>query len=63
MPLKKGASRVTVSRNVEEMVHSWERSGKIGNSHPHSKKKVVKQAVAISLKKASQSKYGAKYQK
>jgi len=57
MPLKKGHSQKTVSHNVEEMVHSWENSGKIGASHPRNKKKAVKQAVAISLKKAGKSKY------
>jgi len=57
MPLRKGSSQKTVSHNVEEMVHSWENSGKIGASHPRSKKKAVKQAVAISLKKAGKSKY------
>ncbi len=57
MPLKKGSSKKTVSHNIKEMVDSWEHSGKIGNSHPESKKKAVKQAVAISLKKAGKSKY------
>jgi len=57
MPLKKGSSRKTIGRNVGEMVRSWEYSGKIGASRPRSKKKAVKQAVAISLKKAGKSKY------
>lgn len=57
MPLKKGSSQKTVSKNIKEIVHSWEDSGKIGNSHPESKKKSLKQAVAISLKKAGKSKY------
>lgn len=57
MPLKKGSSNRTVSKNVEELVHSYEHKGKIGNSRPASKKKAVKQAVAISLKKAGKSKY------
>ena len=63
MPLKKGRSRKTVSHNVREMVDTWKRSGKIGNSRPRSKKKAVKQAVAISLKKAGKSKYQAKKKK
>lgn len=57
MPLKRGSSRKTVSHNVKEMVDSWKSKGKIGNSRPRSKKKVIKQAVAISLKKAGKSKY------
>jgi len=58
MPLRKGGSRRTVRHNVEEMVDSWKKKEKIGNSRPRSKKKAVKQAVAISLKKAGKSKYG-----
>lgn len=55
MPLSKGKSREAVGKNVEKLVHEWERDGHIGNSHPASKKKAVKQAVAISLKKAGKS--------
>jgi hypothetical protein len=57
MPLKKGSSRKTVSGNIREMEHSWEKTGKIGNSRPASKKKAIKQATAIALKKAGKSKY------
>jgi len=57
MPLKKGSSRNTVSSNVKELVDKYEDTGKIGTSRPASKKKAVKQAVAISLKKAGKSKY------
>ena len=48
----------------EKIVHDWEQDGAIGSSHPKTKKKAVKQAVAISLKKAGKSKYqqkGAKH--
>jgi hypothetical protein len=55
MPLKKGTSKDTVGKNVEKLVHEWEQDGAIGNSHPPTKKKAVKQAVAISLKKAGKS--------
>lgn len=55
MPLKKGKSRETISANVKKLVHEYEEDGSIGNSHPDSKKKAVKQAVAISLKKAGAS--------
>ena len=37
------------------MVHEWEKDGAIGNNHPATKQKAVKQAVAISLKKAGKN--------
>lgn len=52
MPLKKGASRKTVGDNIRALVHDYERNGTIGSSTPASKKKAVKQAVAIALDKA-----------
>jgi hypothetical protein len=55
MPLKKGSSQETVSQNIKTLVHDYERKGTIGNSKPASKKKAVKQAVAIALNKARES--------
>ena len=55
MPLQKGHSRKTVSSNVKKLAHEYEQSGNIGTSHPTSRKKAIKQAVAISLKKAGRS--------
>jgi hypothetical protein len=55
MGLKKGNSRDTVSDNVKKLVHEWEGDGTIGESHPKTKKNAIKQAVAISLKKAGKS--------
>ena len=55
MPLKKGSSRDTVSTNVKRLVHEYEDTGTIGASHPASKKKAIKQAVAIALTKAGRS--------
>ena len=52
MPLKKGSSQQTVSSNIKTLVHDYERNGTIGTSKPASKKKAVKQAVAIALDKA-----------
>jgi len=49
MPLTKGKSRAAISRNVKTLVHEYDRSGSIGTSHPTSRKKAVKQAVAIAL--------------
>ncbi len=55
MPLRKGRSQKTIGSNIEKLVHEYEDSGTIGASHPASKKKAVKQAVAIALKKAGKS--------
>ena len=52
MPLKKGRSRTTVGSNIKKLVHEYEDTGHIGTSHPASKRKAVKQAVAIALTKA-----------
>jgi len=55
MPLKKGTSQAVVSSNIKTMVHEWKKEGPIGSSHPATKQKVIKQAVAISMKKAGKS--------
>lgn len=55
MPLKKGTSSTVVSNNIKTLVNEWEKKGSIGTSHPKTKKKAVKQAVAISMKKAGKS--------
>lgn len=55
MPLKKGTSKAVVSSNIKTLVHEWEKDGSIGTSHPATKQKAVKQAVAISMKKAGKS--------
>jgi len=55
MPLQKGRSNRTVSANIRKLAHEYEAKGTIGVSHPASKKKAIKQAVAISLKKAGRS--------
>ena len=56
MPLKKGSSQKTISTNIGEMVGKFKKTGKIGTSKPTSKKKAVKQAVAIALSTAGKSK-------
>ena len=55
MPLKRGRSNMTVSKNIEKLAHEYEATGMIGASHPTSRKKAIKQAVAISLRKAGRS--------
>jgi|GEM_PF-388602 len=56
--LKRGGSPATVSENIKELVHDWEKDGTIGNSHPETKDKAVKQAVAIALGKARRTARG-----
>jgi hypothetical protein len=55
MPLRKGSSQAVVSSNIKILVNEWEKDGSIGSSHPATKQKAVKQAVAISLQKAGKS--------
>jgi non-canonical (house-cleaning) NTP pyrophosphatase len=55
MPLKKGSSQSTVSSNIKTLVDDWKKDGAIGTSHPTSRKKAIKQAVAIALTKAGKS--------
>lgn len=55
MPLKEGSSKSVVSSNIKTLVDDWKRDGLIGTSHPPTKKKAVKQAVAIALSKARKS--------
>ena len=55
MPLKKGSSRSVVSGNIKTLVDDWKQDGAIGASHPPTKKKAIKQAVAIALAKAGKS--------
>ena len=55
MPLKRGASQSIVSSNIKTLVDDWKKEGAIGTSHPATKKKAIKQAVAIALSKAGKS--------
>jgi hypothetical protein len=61
MPLKKGKSKETISKNIKGEMKKYEKTGKIGTSKPKTKKKAQKQAVAIALSKARES--GAKIPK
>lgn len=51
MPLKEGGSKKTFVENIREIMHSFMRTGRIGNSMPGSKGKADKQAVAIAYRK------------
>ena len=55
MPLKKGSSQPVVSGNIKTLVDEWTKDGSIGTSPPPTKKKAIKQAVAIALAKAGKS--------
>lgn len=55
MPLKKGKSQKTVSKNIREMMSAYDKKGSIGTSSPKSKGAAQKQAVAIALKSAGKS--------
>jgi hypothetical protein len=55
MPLRRGSSQSVVSSNIKTLVDDWKEDGAIGTSHPPSKKKAIKQAVAIALAKAGKS--------
>jgi hypothetical protein len=55
MPLRKGSSQSVVSSNIKTLVDDWKKDGSIGTSHPPTKKKAIKQAVAIAMAKAGKS--------
>lgn len=55
MPLRNGRSDKTVTANIAGMVDEYKAEGHIGTSHPATKQKAVKQAVAIALSKAGRS--------
>ena len=55
MPLKKGRSQKTVSKNISEIMGTYKEKGKIGTSRPASKKAAQKQAIAIALQTAGKS--------
>ena len=52
MPLHAGKSQKTISTNIREMLHSFKRTGRIGNSEPGSMKKAMAQAAAAAENKA-----------
>lgn len=56
MPLKKGSSKKTISKNIGELMRSFKKTGKIGTSEPESTKEAQKQAAAIAYSKAGKSK-------
>lgn len=63
MPLREGKSRKVVSENIRTEMHSYDRKGSIGTSHPASRKKAQKQAVAIALSKSREKRANLYLQK
>ncbi len=57
MPLKQGTRPSVVSINIRKLVNEWKKDGAIGTSHPATKKKAIKQAVAIALTTAGKSRH------
>jgi len=55
MPLRKGSSQSVVSSNIKTLLDEWKKDGSIGASHPPTKKKAIRQAVAIALATAGKS--------
>ena len=56
MPLMKGGSQKTISKNIGEMVRKFKDTGKIGTSRPGGMRKAMKQAAAIAYSTARRSK-------
>lgn len=56
MPLMKGSSQKTISKNIGEMVRKFKETGKIGTSRPGSMRKAMKQAAAAAYSTARRSK-------
>jgi hypothetical protein len=52
MPLKKGRGQSTISSNIAEMMRSWKRTGKIGNTTPKSSKHAQRIAAAAAYSKS-----------
>jgi hypothetical protein len=56
MPLKKGSSKETISKNIKTEMKKYKETGKVGKSKPENKKKATKQAAAIAYSKAGKGK-------
>ena len=49
MPLVKGKSKRAFGKNLSELIASYRKTGKIGNSRPKNAAKARKQALAIAF--------------
>ncbi len=52
MPLSRGSSKATISKNIAELIRSWKKTGKIGNSAPKNLADAQRMATAIAYDKA-----------
>jgi len=55
LPLLKGRSKKTASKNISEMMESYDKTGMIGHARPESREKAQKMAVAAAMEKAGMS--------
>jgi len=63
MPLKKGKSKSAISANIREMIRSFKKTGKIGNTQPRSMKAALRQAAAAAYRKAGKKTGGKRKKK
>jgi hypothetical protein len=55
MPLRKGKSKKTISKNIGTLIRDYRKKGKIGTSRPKSAAAARRQAVAIAYSMAGKS--------
>lgn len=55
MPLKSGYSQNSISSNIEEMMHKYKETGKIGNARPGSMEEARRMAAAAAYAQARKS--------
>lgn len=55
MPLKSGSSDSVIQWNIGELMRTYRRTGKIGDSTPENAEAAARQAAAIAYQKAGRS--------